>query len=135
MYTCTLSKEREGAAEPNVSAAPRCTFSRVILRPISMTGPQMHEIVVPNRPAFKASEVCEIAQVQPYVLRSWENEFPELGVSRTPGGPRGYREAGGGAGAAPWVRPPASARGPDRPPPRPRRRRRTTKIARCFARR
>jgi DNA-binding transcriptional MerR regulator len=53
----------------------------------------MHEIVIPNRPAFKASEVCEIAHVQPYVLRSWENEFPELGVSRTPGGPRVYRKA------------------------------------------
>src|SRR6185503_5669827 len=29
----------------------------------------------------------------PYVLRSWENEFPELGVSRTQGGPRVYRKA------------------------------------------
>jgi DNA-binding transcriptional MerR regulator len=27
------------------------------------------------------------------VLRSWENEFPDLGVSRTPGGPRVYRRA------------------------------------------
>jgi DNA-binding transcriptional MerR regulator len=53
----------------------------------------MQDIVVPDRPAFKASEVCDIAQVQPYVLRSWENEFPELGVSRTPGGPRVYRKA------------------------------------------
>jgi DNA-binding transcriptional MerR regulator len=52
----------------------------------------MHEIVIPDRPAFKASEVCEIAKVQPYVLRSWENEFPDLGVSRTPGGPRVYRK-------------------------------------------
>jgi DNA-binding transcriptional MerR regulator len=58
-----------------------------------MPGPSMQDIVVPNRPAFKASEVCEIAHVQPYVLRSWENEFPELGVSRTPGGPRVYRKA------------------------------------------
>jgi DNA-binding transcriptional MerR regulator len=51
------------------------------------------DIVIPNKPAFKASEVCEIAHVQPYVLRSWENEFPELGVSRTQGGPRVYRKA------------------------------------------
>jgi DNA-binding transcriptional MerR regulator len=58
-----------------------------------MTGPQMHDVVIPDRPAFKASEVCELARVQPYVLRSWENEFPELGVSRTPGGPRVYRKA------------------------------------------
>lgn len=58
-----------------------------------MMGPQMQDVIIPDRPAFKASEVCEIARVQPYVLRSWENEFPELGVSRTPGGPRVYRKA------------------------------------------
>jgi DNA-binding transcriptional MerR regulator len=49
------------------------------------------DVVIPNRAAFKASEVCDLAQLQPYVLRSWENEFPDLGVSRTPGGPRVYR--------------------------------------------
>jgi DNA-binding transcriptional MerR regulator len=37
--------------------------------------------------------VCEIAQVQPYVLRTWEAEFPDLGVSKTEGGPRVYRRA------------------------------------------
>ncbi|MEO5823878.1 MAG: MerR family transcriptional regulator, partial [Vicinamibacteraceae bacterium] len=57
--------------------------------PIAMSG---QDIVIPDKTAFKASEVCEIAKVQPYVLRSWENEFPELGVSRTPGGPRVYRK-------------------------------------------
>ena len=57
---------------------------------LAMTG---QDIVIPDKPAFKASEVCELAKVQPYVLRSWENEFPELGVSRTPGGPRVYRKA------------------------------------------
>jgi DNA-binding transcriptional MerR regulator len=40
---------------------------------------------------FRAQEVCEIAQVQPYVLKSWEAEFPELGVAKTAGGPRVYR--------------------------------------------
>jgi DNA-binding transcriptional MerR regulator len=48
---------------------------------------------IPDRKAFKASEVCAIAHVQPYVLRSWESEFPELGLSKTPGGPRVYRRA------------------------------------------
>src|SRR5262249_39770535 len=33
----------------------------------------------------------ELVKVQPYVLRSWESEFPELGVSKTTGGPRVYR--------------------------------------------
>ena len=48
---------------------------------------------IPDRELFKASEGCEIAGVQPYVLRSWESEFPTLGVARTPGGPRVYRRA------------------------------------------
>ena len=52
----------------------------------------MPETAIPNRALFKASEVCEIASVQPYVLRSWESEFPDLGVSRA-GGPRTYRRA------------------------------------------
>ncbi|MPY87198.1 MAG: MerR family transcriptional regulator [Luteitalea sp.] len=49
------------------------------------------EFVIPDRPAFKAGEVCEIAKIQPYVLRTWEGEFPDLGLSKTPGGPRIYR--------------------------------------------
>jgi DNA-binding transcriptional MerR regulator len=46
---------------------------------------------IPNRPVFRAQEVCEIADVQPYVLRSWEAEFPDLGLAKTPAGPRVYR--------------------------------------------
>ena len=48
-------------------------------------------MTIPDKPAFKAGEVCELAQIQPYVLRSWESEFPDLGLSKTPGGPRIYR--------------------------------------------
>jgi DNA-binding transcriptional MerR regulator len=48
---------------------------------------------IPDRDLFKAAEVCEIAGVQPYVLRSWEMEFPSIGTSRSPGGPRVYRRA------------------------------------------
>jgi len=51
------------------------------------------DVQIPNRALFKASEVCEIARVQPYVLRSWESEFPALGVSKSAGGPRVYRRA------------------------------------------
>ncbi len=47
----------------------------------------------PKRAWFKAAEVCELAQVQPYVLRTWEIEFADLGTPRTPGGPRVYRRA------------------------------------------
>ncbi|MFO7691996.1 MAG: MerR family transcriptional regulator [Vicinamibacterales bacterium] len=48
---------------------------------------------IPDRNVFKAAEVCEIAGVQSYVLRSWELEFPAIGTLRTPGGPRVYRRA------------------------------------------
>jgi len=40
---------------------------------------------------FKAVDVCEMAQLQPYVLRSWEKEFPGIGVQKSPDGPRLYR--------------------------------------------
>ena len=48
---------------------------------------------IPNRPVFRAQEVCDIAELQPYVLRSWEAEFPDLGVAKTANGPRVYRKA------------------------------------------
>ena len=42
---------------------------------------------------FRSQEVCDIAEVQPYVLKSWEAEFPDLGVSKSAAGPRVYRRA------------------------------------------
>jgi DNA-binding transcriptional MerR regulator len=53
--------------------------------------PQPVPVEIPNRALFKAAEVCDIAKVQLYVLRSWEAEFPELGVAKTAGAPRTYR--------------------------------------------
>jgi DNA-binding transcriptional MerR regulator len=50
-------------------------------------------VTIPNRPVFRAQEVCELAEVQPFVLRTWEAEFPELGVAKTPTSPRVYRRA------------------------------------------
>ena len=44
-----------------------------------------------KRTWLKAADVCERAQVQAYVLRTWEMEFADLGVVRNPGGPRLYR--------------------------------------------
>jgi DNA-binding transcriptional MerR regulator len=51
------------------------------------------QVEIPNRALFKAAEVCDLVKVQPYVLRSWETEFPKLGVAKTAGGPRVYRRA------------------------------------------
>jgi len=48
---------------------------------------------IPNRAVFRAQEVCDLAELQPYVLRSWEAEFPDLGVAKTPTSPRLYRRA------------------------------------------
>jgi DNA-binding transcriptional MerR regulator len=50
-------------------------------------------VEIPNRAVFRAQEVCELAQVQPFVLRTWEAEFPDLGVAKSAGGPRVYRRA------------------------------------------
>jgi DNA-binding transcriptional MerR regulator len=43
-----------------------------------------------KRELFKSIDVCEMAQLQPYVLRSWEAEFPGLGQPAAAGG-RVYR--------------------------------------------
>jgi DNA-binding transcriptional MerR regulator len=51
------------------------------------------QIEIPKRALFKPAEVCELVKVQPYVLRSWETEFPDLGIAKTAGGPRVYRRA------------------------------------------
>ena len=53
--------------------------------------PPPDRVEIPNRSLFRQPEVCEIAQVQAYVLRSWEAEFPELGITKTEGGQRVYR--------------------------------------------
>ena len=48
--------------------------------------PASAAVEIPKRALFKASEVCDLVKVQPYVLRSWEAEFPELGVTKAGGG-------------------------------------------------
>jgi DNA-binding transcriptional MerR regulator len=49
-------------------------------------------MAAPKPERLKAADVCQLAQVQPYVLRTWEAEFPELGRS-VDGGPRIYGRA------------------------------------------
>jgi DNA-binding transcriptional MerR regulator len=51
------------------------------------------QVDIPNRSLFKASEVCDLVKLQPYVLRSWEAEFPDLGVAKADGSTRVYRRA------------------------------------------
>ena len=42
---------------------------------------------------YKAADVCEMAQLQPYVLRSWEKEFPGIGLQKAADSPRLYRQS------------------------------------------
>lgn len=53
----------------------------------------LSDVAAPKRELFKAAEVCEVVQVQPYVLRSWEAEFPQIGQAPAGGGPRLYRRS------------------------------------------
>jgi DNA-binding transcriptional MerR regulator len=41
---------------------------------------------------YKIGEVCKVADVQPYVLRYWETEFPALAPNKSGGGQRLYSQ-------------------------------------------
>src|SRR5688572_7670080 len=72
--------------------APADAVASAILSPTFDAMPAT-TVTIPNRAVFRAQEVCELAEVQAYVLRTWEAEFPELGVAKTPSSPRVYRRA------------------------------------------
>lgn len=46
---------------------------------------------IPNKLFFKIGEVCELTDIQPYVLRYWETEFPSLAPAKNSSGQRIYR--------------------------------------------
>ena len=48
---------------------------------------------IPEKLFYKASEVCQITDTQPYVLRFWESEFPQLAGEKNRSGQRVYRRA------------------------------------------
>ncbi|HEX6200746.1 MAG TPA: MerR family transcriptional regulator, partial [Thermoanaerobaculia bacterium] len=41
---------------------------------------------------YKIGEACKLLDIQPYVLRYWETEFPELSPSKSKSGQRVYSE-------------------------------------------
>lgn len=45
----------------------------------AVLGQSRETMPAPKRELYKAADICDVAQVQPYVLRSWEAEFPRLG--------------------------------------------------------
>ena len=46
---------------------------------------------IPEKLFYKAAEVCQITDTQPYVLRFWESEFPQLASEKNRSGQRVYR--------------------------------------------
>ena len=46
---------------------------------------------IPQKDVYKLSEVCQYTDTQPYVLRFWEGEFPELQPGKSASGQRLYR--------------------------------------------
>lgn len=46
---------------------------------------------IPEKPFYKIAEVCEYTDTQPYVIRFWESEFPQLAPSKGRSGQRVYR--------------------------------------------
>jgi DNA-binding transcriptional MerR regulator len=47
---------------------------------------------IPDKLFFKIGEVCEIVGVEPYVLRFWETEFPNLAPAKSKTGHRVYKK-------------------------------------------
>jgi DNA-binding transcriptional MerR regulator len=47
---------------------------------------------VDEKRLYKIGEVCKMADVQPYVLRYWETEFPPLAPNKSGGGQRLYTQ-------------------------------------------
>src|ERR1051326_6928041 len=46
---------------------------------------------IPDKLFFRIGEVCEIVGVEPYVLRFWETEFPNLAPEKSKSGHRVYK--------------------------------------------
>ncbi|OEU60506.1 MAG: hypothetical protein BAW33_08820 [Desulfobacterales bacterium C00003104] len=47
---------------------------------------------IPDKRYFKIGEVSALIEVEPYVLRYWENEFASIRPVRAPNGQRLYRK-------------------------------------------
>jgi DNA-binding transcriptional MerR regulator len=53
--------------------------------------PEPESPEIPDKLYFKIGEVSEIVGVEPYVLRYWESEFPQLSPKKSGTGHRLYR--------------------------------------------
>src|SRR2546429_5853601 len=46
---------------------------------------------IPNRLFFRIGEVCKIVDIEPFLLRFWETEFPNLAPEKSKSGHRVYK--------------------------------------------
>lgn len=60
---------------------------------MSPTGTSLseNETKIPDKLYFRIGEVAQLAGVEPYVLRFWETEFPQLAPKKSGSGHRLYR--------------------------------------------
>ena len=60
---------------------------------MSSTGTPLpgEETTIPDKLYFRIGEVAQLAGVEPYVLRFWETEFPQLAPKKSDSGHRLYR--------------------------------------------
>ena len=55
--------------------------------------PTSAEVRVPDRLFFRIRDVAKLVGVEPYVLRYWETEFPQVAPNKSTAGHRVYRRA------------------------------------------
>ena len=51
----------------------------------------MPPVAIPDKLYFRIGEVARLAELEPYVLRFWESEFPSLRPNKSSTGQRLYR--------------------------------------------
>ena len=49
-----------------------------------------HDPRIPDKQYFRIGEVAAVAEVEPYVLRFWETEFPSMKPNKSRSGQRNY---------------------------------------------
>jgi len=51
----------------------------------------MTQPAIPDKLFFRIGEVCKIVDIEPFVLRFWETEFPNLAPEKSKSGQRVYK--------------------------------------------
>ncbi len=57
---------------------------------------------IPNKLFFRIGEVCKIVDIEPFVLRFWETEFPNLAPEKSKSGSGGEPKLSTSGRSAAW---------------------------------